>query len=555
MLRFTSKKMVVTAALPYANGELHIGHIRSTYLPVDIHTRYLKANGYHAYSICGTDEHGTPILVRAIEEKKTPKDIVDHYHNIIKKALIDTGINFDIFSRTSKNIHYKMTQEIYQRIKENGYIYKKKVKILYCEHDKISLPDRLVRGTCPYCGAPNQYGDHCEVCGRTYSPFELKDPRCAICGRPPVIKEKEHVFFKLSEFQDKLKKWIKEEVKLTKGVKDHVLSWIKDGLKDWDISRDINWGVPIPDMHDQVFYVWFDAPIGYITFTRELFEAKGLDWEEIWVEGKGYIIHYIGKDIIYHHVLFWPAMLMAAGYALPNEIRVRGFATLEGKKMSKSKRWYISLHDFINIWNPDYLRFYWAHSTSESLDDGDFSLREFEEKINKVLIGEIGNFIHRVLTLINRGKIEEPLVENEIIEKTNQIIREYIQNIENNQLDKALKNVIDTAGYGNKLLSEKEPWKNLNDESNRKLLSTLAVLLITVSRMLEPYTPLTLTQLRDNLKYDSNIAIQNIIEKYAKKEELSNLLKRITSLKKPKPLFKKVTPEEIKKAMKLLGKE
>ena len=551
MLIFKEKKIVATAALPYANGELHIGHIRSTYLPVDIQSRFFKANGYQAYSICGTDEHGTPILVRSIEEKKDPREIVDYYHKKIKESLEKTGIHFDIFSRTSKEEHHEMTKKLYLRIKKAGYTYRKNVKVLYCEHDKISLPDRLVKGTCPYCGSPNQYGDHCEVCGRTYSPFELKDPKCAICGRTPVVKEKKHVFFALSEFEDKLEKWIKNDVKLTKGVKEHVLSWIKEGLHDWDISRDINWGVKIPDSPDQVFYVWFDAPIGYITFSKELFDSMGLNWEDVWIEEKGYIIHYIGKDIIYHHALFWPAMLMAAEFSLPNEIRVRGFATLEGRKMSKSKRWYISLEDFISIWTSDYLRFYWAYSTSESLDDGDFSLREFEEKINKILIGEIGNYVHRILTLVNRGKILESLVEKEIVDNFKEYLKNYEKNMLENQLDQALKVVIEFAGYGNRLLSAKEPWKNLNAVENRTLLSTLAISVVEIINMLEAYTPESIRAIKENLKIEESGVIEP--EYLSGEVKLKQLLETITSIKKPKPLFKKVTEEEIKKAKSLLG--
>ncbi|MGQ4890859.1 MAG: methionine--tRNA ligase [Candidatus Njordarchaeia archaeon] len=549
-----NKTWIITAALPYANGELHIGHIRSTYLPVDVFTRHIKAIGIEAYSVCGTDEHGTPILVRALEEKVNPKVIVDRYHKIIRESLERTNIIFDIFSRTTREHHYALTQEIYRRIKSNGYIYRKKVKSFYCERDKISLPDRLVRGTCPYCGAPNQYGDHCEVCGRTYSPFQLKDPRCAICGEQPIIIEREHTFFALSEFSKKLERWIKEEVKLTKGVREHVLKWIKEGLHDWDLSRNINWGVPIPDSKDQVFYVWFDAPIGYISFTKELFEKLGKDWEPIWMDDKGYIVHFIGKDIIYHHVLFWPAMLMAAEFSLPKEIRVRGFATLEGQKMSKSRRWYIGLNDFVDIWNPDYLRFYWSLTTPESLDDGDFSLREFSEKINKVLIGEIGNFIHRTLTLIKRGGITDGNIMDEIKKFALETLNSYNEDMLNNRLDKGLKDVIDLSSHGNKLLSEYEPWRDLSNRDNQDLLVSLFAISIQIGAMLEPFLPGTIVKLFKLVEVPSNRNLNKLVDElFHEKVKLKYLLQNVVKSKKVKPLFSKVTPQEIEKAKKFLG--
>lgn len=552
-MKFKNKTWVVTAALPYANGELHIGHIRSTYLPTDVFVRYLKANNFKAFSVCGTDEHGTPILVRAIREKKSPQEVVDYYYKVIRKSLEKTGIKFDIFSRTTKRDHYEMTQQIYLRIKKEGYTYRKNVKVFYCKHDRMELPDRLIKGTCPFCGAEDQYGDGCEKCGRTYTPFQLKSPRCAICGRPPEIRERQHIFFSLSEFSEKLRKWVSSEVKLTKGVREHVLKWIEEGLNDWDISRNISWGVPIPDESEQVFYVWFDAPIGYISFTRELFESIGEDWENVWIDGKGYIIHFIGKDIIYHHVLFWPAMLMAAGFALPNEIRVRGFATLEGKKMSKTRGWYIGLEDFISIWNPDYLRFYWAYSTSESLDDGDFNFREFSEKINKILIGEVGNFLHRILVLINRGKITEINLQPEILNEAERYLKHYQNEMINNQLDVGLKIAIEMAGLGNKLLSEKEPWKDLEDPTNRTLVVTLLPIALQAIKMLEPFTPSTI---KDFLTNKIGIQIDRLdllSDKDYTRSILEKLLKSITSLGKIKPIFKKVKEEELDEAKKMLG--
>ncbi len=549
------KYKLITSALPYANGRLHIGHIRSTYLPADIHTRYLKNKGDKAFHVSGTDEHGTPILASAIKSKKDPKDIVDFYHELIKSSLEKALIHFDIFSRTTKKHHYELTQKFYNTARKEGYIYYKEVPILYCEKDKISLPDRLVIGNCPYCGAPNQYGDHCEVCGRTYNAFQLKNPRCAICGSEPVIKHSKHAFFELSKLSDKLEKWVKNEVKLTRGVKEHVLHWIREGLQDWDITRDINWGVPVPDLPDQVFYVWWDAPIGYVSFTKELFDKLGLDWREVWIENNAYIIHYIGKDIIYHHVLFWPAMLMVNGFSLPKEIRVRGFATLEGQKMSKSRGHVIDLEEFVNMWNPEYLRFYWGLTTSESLDDGDFSLREFQAKINKVLIGEIGNFINRVLKLVVRGNIRKGKLDTDYIFSLIKLKNEYERYMSENKFDEALITVINIAGIGNKLLSDREPWKNLESEIARNTLFTAQAAVILISILADPYFPESAQKLRKTIGITDNInkVFLNLDSVIQNEDFISDSLTTILNQKNEiKPLFIKVSDAEINEIRKKL---
>jgi len=506
--------------------------------------------GKKAYHICGTDEHGTPILARAIKEGKTPRDIVDFYHEIIKRSLERTLIHFDIFSRTTKIHHYELTHQFYERAKKEGYIYYKDVPILYCENDKMALPDRLVMGTCPYCGATGQYGDHCEVCGRTYNAFQLKDPRCAICGHRPVVRHSKHAFFALSRLSDNLKKWIEKEVRLTRGVKEHVLHWIKEGLQDWDITRDIHWGVPVPDLSGQVFYVWWDAPIGYVSFTKELFDGIGEDWKAAWINGNGYIIHFIGKDIIYHHVLFWPAMLMVNGFTLPKEIRVRGFATLEGQKMSKSRGLYIGLEEFLEIWSPEYLRFYWSSTTSESLDDGDFSLREFQEKINKMLIGEVGNFIHRVLTLIVKGQIRDGNLFTDIISYAEEKISQYEDRMVNNQFDAGLELVIEIARTGNKLLSEKEPWKNLKSIEAANTLFTAYALVLSLSVLIDPFLPFSAKNLRTLLRVpvDANQIYPNLKNVITNEEFISSSINEILRhSEKVKPLFPKVRDSDIKR--------
>ena len=546
------KKWIVTSALPYANGEMHIGHIRSTYLPADIFTRFLKLKGIRAYHVCGTDEHGTPILARALREKKSPKEITDYYHSLILHALNGALIHFDIFSRTTISNHEKLTQWFYAEAKKAGYIYKKEVKILYCEVDKIALPDRLVKGTCPFCGAPDQYGDYCEVCGRTYNAFQLKDPKCSICGATPVVKYSKHAFFNLSAFTDKLSKWVKEKLKLTKGAREHVLHWIKDGLRDWDITRDISWGVPVPDIPDQVFYVWWDAPIGYITFTSELFNKIGERWEDIWIDGTGKITHFIGKDIIYHHVLFWPAMLMSVGFTLPDEIRVRGFATLEGKKMSKSRGLYISLEEFINMWPAEYLRFYWSSSTTESLNDGDFSLREFEERINKLLIGVLGNFINRVLILIRKGKISRGVIDQNILSRILNLKKTFLEKVEDNQLDIGIKVILEMADIGNKYLSQNEPWKDLKSTKASDTLVTTFAIVYTILPLLAPYLPESTIKLSKMLGLDE-YQVGTFLDITPSEEIIADKITLFREKGFTKPLFQKISKQDMDNLRKKLG--
>ncbi len=545
------KMFIVTAALPYCNAKLHVGHLRSTYLPADIYARFLKSKGYTAFYVCGSDCHGTPILVRAIQEQKKPEEIVEYYHNIIKQQLEDSLIHFDIYSKTFNPNHYKMTQEFYERIRKNGYTYKEKVQSLYCPNCKMVLPDRLVRGTCPYCGAENQYGDYCEVCGRTYTPLQLRNPRCGICGNTDLeIKELNHVFFRLSELLNPVKKWL-ESAKVTEGAKKYALNWIKEGLRDWDISRSINWGVPIPGEKNLVFYVWFDAPIGYITFTKELFESLGKDWRKIWIEGEGYIVHFIGKDIIYHHLIFWPGMLIAAEFALPNEIRVRGFATLEGKKMSKSRRWYILLDEFFSFFDPEYLRWYWTTTTSESLSDGDFSFRTLEEKVNNVLIATIGNFIHRILSLIKRGNIRNGTLIANAISKAQAIINDTLQLYHTNQFDKAAEKIITLAGFGNELLGKTEPWRNLSTKTAHDVLFTCFAFILALNMLIDPILPRSARRLSEILQLEQKPHLSDI-DKVFDSSYIKVILEQFVEQGKPFILFRKISRQRIQELLTLL---
>ena len=382
------KKVLVTAALPYANGELHIGHLKSTYLPADIFARYRRLKGDDVVFVSGSDQHGTPIEIGARREGVPVEEYVEHWMREHLRDFESMRIEFDMFYKTHSPENEELTKHFLEKLRDNGYLYKLRVQQLYCPKDGMYLADRYVRGTCPKCGAPDQYGDSCEVCGSTYEPWELRDPRCALCGTRPVLREEEHYVFRLSAFRERLKKWITGNRRFQKSVVNYLLDWLED-LRDWDITRENYWGIEMPfeDARGKYVYVWFDAPIGYVSATVKWAERAGRSWEEFWKDPSAEIVHFIGKDIVYHHYLFWPAMLMGVdeGFNLPSAIPVRGFLLLEGKKFSKSRKWYISIREAVRVFDPDYIRFYLTVLTPYTLEDTNFKLDEFKQVVNSGL--------------------------------------------------------------------------------------------------------------------------------------------------------------------------
>ena len=414
-------KYLVTSALPYVNNELHLGHLISSLLPADVYSRFLKLRGDECIYVCGTDEYGTAIAVEAEKQKMKPLELANKYHEIQKKITEDFNLKLDIFSRTSAPEHTTTTQGVYELIKSNDYIYNKKVKQLYCENCKRFLPDRYVKGECPHCGYGEARGDQCEKCGKLLEPIELIKPKCVACRKKPVEKENEHVFFRLSKLSEKLASWVDGNKHWPPNARNFALSWAKAGLEDRDISREMEWGVPIPDFPGNVFYVWFDAPIGYITFSKQIGKEK---W---WSDSDTRIVHFMGKDNIAFHTIFFPGMLMAAGgFTLPYHVASYEFLDYQGKKFSKSKGVGIFCGDAISLYPADYWRYYLIASLTEHRD-ADFTWEDFQNRINNDLNDVLGNFIHRTLTFTDskfEGVVPKPGKMDELDKKFEESITE-----------------------------------------------------------------------------------------------------------------------------------
>jgi methionyl-tRNA synthetase len=540
-------RIIVTTALIYANGEIHLGHITSTYLPADIFVRFCRLRGHDVVHVGATDDFGTPILVEAERSRKSPEDFVAYWNQVDQKDFTDLGISYDIFYKTSSEENKELTQHFFRKLYENGHIFKRIISQPYCETDRKFLPDRYVKGTCPYCGAVEQYSDSCENCGRTFQPGQILTPHCAICGSTPVSKESEHYFFKLSEFADALKDWLDKNTNLQQQVKNYVLSWIKEGLKDWDISRDIPWGVPIPlnEAEGKVLYGWFDNHLGYISTAQKYFAEKGINGKERWNSSK--IYHFIGKDIVYHHYLFLPSMRLGEGeYKLPDYIPTRGYFLLEGEKFSKSRGWYISLRDFLDKFPADYLRYYLASITPYSQSDVNFDWADFQKRINNELIANIGNFINRSLTFIwsrYEGKVPTEGAFDELDEKLIEEIKTTPQDvgakIEKNELSQGLGRIIEFSAFCNQYFQRKQPW---TDPENAKTCLYLSVNAVrTLAILLEPYTPFSAEELWQQLKLEGSVHEQDW--------DSSSILgvRNGHSISKPGVLFRKVEDKDIQK--------
>ncbi len=548
----SSESAVITSALPYANGEIHLGHIASTYLPADIFTRFLKLNGLKAYHICATDDFGTPILIRAEKDKKNPKDYVDYWNRQDKEDFESLGISFDFFYNTSAKENVEFVQYVFKQLRENGHIYDQNVIQFYCSYDNKFLPDRYVIGRCPYCNAENQYSDLCEKCGRV--PDQILEPKCAICGRPPVKRESKHYFFRLSSFEEKLKKWLLSNTHLQPDVKNYVINWINEGLQDWDITRDLSWGVPIPlpEAKGKVFYGWFDNHLCYISSLVKFVKDRGGNGKKFWNESE--IYHFIGKDIIYHHYLFLPAIRLGINseYKLPEYIPTRGHLMLQNQKISKSRKWYIGLKDFTSAFNPDYLRFYIASVVTYSQDDLNFDFDAFYERINNELIANIGNFINRALSFTQKsfqGIVPKPSSIDDTIEKElAATVDETGRRMSSNEIDKSLKRILKYSNYMNHYFQTNSPWANKDTSNTTVYVSVNAVRSLAV--LLEPFIPFSCEKIWAQLKLGSGSVHQQVWES-------AKDIRAVPAgheLGKVEPIFRKIEAKEIEQWKNKLGK-
>jgi len=505
-----NKRAIITSALPYANGEIHLGHVASTYLPADVTTRFLKQNGVEAYYVCASDDFGTPILIQSEKEGKSPADYVAYWNKRDYDDFTAFGIDFDYFYKTSSSENIAFVQDVFKKLNDAGHIYQKEIIQFYCNNDKKFLPDRYVKGICPYCKAEDQYSDLCESCGRV--PDEITDPRCSLCGQTPTKEKTNHYFFKLKNFGDSLSKWLDENTDLQKDVKKYVQNWIKSGLIDWDITRDITWGVPVPldDADGKVFYGWFDNHLAYISTALKFLNDKGIDGKEFWNSAD--IYHFIGKDIVYHHYLFLPAMRLGINeeYKLPNYIPTRGHLTLQGKKLSKSRNWYIGLKQFLGYYPADYLRFYLVSINPYSQDDLNFDWDDFTTRINSELIGNFGNFVNRALGFTKKafdGTIPEiesfDEKDSEAEQKINSLATDVSTLIEQNHLDRALKKIMEVSSFFNQYFQHKEPWKNGPGTTNCVYLSVNAVRSLAIAMF--SFMPESAQKIWNQLGLDGNI--------------------------------------------------
>ena len=545
--------VIITSALPYANGEIHLGHISSTYLPADIFRRFLKLNEVEVYHLCASDDFGTPILIETEKKKTKPEIYVKHWHDKDIEDFESVGIIFNSFSQTSSSTNREFVQYVFNVLSKKDLIYEKEVVQYFCEKDSKFLPDRYVVGTCPYCGAMGQYSDLCEKCGRI--PEKILDPKCAICGLPPVKKNSDHYFFKLSNFDDFLEKWLNENKYLQQDVKKYVLNWIVEGLQDWDITRDITWGINIPvednDKRDKVFYGWFDNHLCYISSLIELLGNVD-DAREKWNKSK--IYHFIGKDIVYHHYLFLPAIRLGIDqeYKLPDLIPTRGHLMLQNNKISKSRNWYIGLREFVNQFEADYLRFYIASICSYSQDDINFDWNDFEKKINNELIANVGNFVNRTLTFIKKyfnNTIPNPneydYNDKKILEEIKKIGNKVGDFILRNETDKALKCILGFSSLLNQYFQKKEPWKNPQQSASSLFVSINAVRSLSI--LLEPFIPFSAEKIWQQISLEGNVHEQKWNAIGAITLKAGHILGNI------QPLFKKVDEVKIKEQVNKLN--
>ena len=512
------KRYTITAALPYTNGPVHIGHLAGVYIPADIYARFQRMQGKDVAFVCGSDEHGVPITLKAKKEGITPQQVVDKYNSIIKQSFEDFGISFDNYSRTTSKIHHDTASEFFKKLHSEGKFIEEVTQQLYDADANQFLADRFVVGTCPKCGNEESYGDQCESCGTSHNATDLIHPKSAITGAVPSLKETKHWFLPLDKYEPFLKEWILEEHK--KDWKTNVYgqckSWIDDGLRPRAVTRDLDWGIPVPapDADGKVLYVWFDAPIGYISATKQWAKKQGKDWEPYWKDKDTKLLHFIGKDNIVFHCIIFPSMLKAEGsYILPNNVPANEFLNLEGNKISTSKNWAVWLHEYLEDFpdQQDVLRYVLTANAPETKDN-DFTWADFQARNNNELVAIFGNFINRVTVLTHKyydGITPSEGILSQIDIKTLETVRAYPavieSSIERYRFREAQQELMNVARLGNKYLADQEPWKTIKtDEQRTKTVMFVALQIASALAILsEPFLPHTSRKLKEMLRINS----------------------------------------------------
>ncbi len=549
-MKENERNILVSSALPYANGSIHMGHLVE-YIQTDIWVRFQKLKGHNCHYVCAADAHGTPIMIKAREEQLSPEELVTKIAKEQHQDLKDFDVNFDNFHSTHSDENEKLVEQIYNSLKKENHIYTKDIEQAFDEKENMFLPDRFIKGTCPKCSSEEQYGDACEECGATYSPNELINPISTISDAIPVWRKSEHFFFKLSVFENNLKKWIKN-AKLHKSITNKLSEWFEMGLKDWDISRDEPYfGFKIPGEKKKYFYVWLDAPIGYLASFLNLANRKKLDFNAYLKPDSNHeLYHFIGKDIVYFHTLFWPAVLEGAGFRKPTSVFAHGFLTINGKKMSKSRGTFVNARTYLDNLNPNFIRYYYAAKLGPSMEDIDLNTDDFIARVNSDLIGKLVNIASRCSGFINKqfdNKLSESIdnqnLHNEFIDSSGSIAQHY----ESREFSKAMRQIMLLADKANRYIEEKKPWLMIKDESQAHEVQRVCTQGLNLFRTLMIYLTPVIPGIADKSKELFN----------EKKWEWSDISSPILGKKiqKYKPLLTRIDKEKVKKMMEIPKEE
>jgi methionyl-tRNA synthetase len=554
-----AKRILVTSALPYANGPIHLGHLAGAYLPADLYVRFKRLQGKDILFICGSDEHGVPITLAAEDQEVAPQDIVDKYHNINKKIFENFEISFDYYGRTSSETHYQTTQDFFKKLYDDDVFERKTQEQLYDEEMQMFLPDRYVTGTCPNCGYEEAYGDQCENCGKSLSPTDLINPRSVLTGNTPITKETEHFYLPLGDYQEQFEEWLDTRKNWKPNVMGQVKSWLNEGLSDRAMTRDLTWGVPVPveGFEDKVMYVWFDAPIGYISATREWAKQNGDSkaWKKYWQDEETNLIHFIGKDNIVFHCIIFPILLMLHGdYVLPENVPANEFLNLEEHKFSTSRNWAVWLDDYLDDFEPDLLRYVLATILPET-KDSNFSWEDFQNKVNNELADILGNFVHRTISFTRNfagGQLPElknPITEDRTALAQIEIQKEKIaDNYNTFHIREAVAETMKLARIGNKYFTETEPWHTRKTDKTacENTLHVCLQLCAALSILFDPVMPAKMQQLRSQLGVSGELSWEGLSDE---------IIEPGQAIEKDNILFPKIEDEMIEKQINKLNTE